>query len=156
MTTRPSVVEPLETTAQVTFDKTMEDRIAELLRRYPTRRAALLPVLWLCQERYGWISPAVISAVAERLERARGATRKRLHELTLPSQSPDETLALRVEVTRLALRASQLALLAAKGSGFVAPHPAQRWARQALFFLVWSCPQPVASAALREFAGCSI
>ena len=46
--------------------------------------------------------------------------------------------------------ATQTALLAAKGTGFVAPHPAQRWARQALFFLVWSCPQPVLSATLCE------
>jgi NADH:ubiquinone oxidoreductase subunit E len=61
------VVAPPETTANVTFDKTMDDRIGEVMRRYPTRRAALLPVLWLCQERFGWISPGVISAVAERL-----------------------------------------------------------------------------------------
>ena len=45
----------------------MEERIADVLRRYPTKRAALLPVLWLCQERYGWISPGVMRAVAERL-----------------------------------------------------------------------------------------
>ena len=67
MTTCPLVVAPPETTANVTFDKTMDDRIGEVMRRYPTRRAALLPVLWLCQERFGWISPGVISAVAERL-----------------------------------------------------------------------------------------
>ncbi|MBZ5588458.1 MAG: NAD(P)H-dependent oxidoreductase subunit E [Acidobacteriia bacterium] len=67
MTTRPLVVATQETTSDVKFDKTMEDRIADVLRRYPTTRAALLPVLWLCQERFGWISPGVISAVAERL-----------------------------------------------------------------------------------------
>ena len=67
MTTRPLAVRPQESPAHVTFDKALEARIAEVLRRYPTRRAALLQVLWLCQERFGWISPAVISAVAERL-----------------------------------------------------------------------------------------
>ena len=41
---------------------------------------------------------------------------------------------------------------AAKGAGFVRPHPAQRWARQALFFLVWSCPRPAAEALLEELA----
>jgi NADH-quinone oxidoreductase subunit E len=51
----------------VSFDSGMEKEIAELLGRYPTRRAALLPVLWLCQKRFGWISPAVIRAVALRL-----------------------------------------------------------------------------------------
>jgi hypothetical protein len=53
----------------------------------------------------------------------------------------------------LALRASQAALTAAKGSGYVVGHPAGRWCREALFFLVWSCPQPVLSANLCEMAG---
>ena len=56
------------------------------------------------------------------------------------------------QCTRLALRATQAALLAAKGTGFVAPHPAQRWARQALFFLVWSCPRPVAEGVLGDLS----
>jgi NADH-quinone oxidoreductase E subunit len=56
-----------ESIAVVSFDATMEERITELLRRYPTARAAMLPVLWLCQERYGWISPGVMRAVASRL-----------------------------------------------------------------------------------------
>ena len=67
MTTRPITAAPAESIASVTFDKATDDRISEVLRRYPTRRAALLPVLWICQERYGWISPGVITAVAERL-----------------------------------------------------------------------------------------
>ena len=67
MIPRPIEATPPEALASVTFDATMEARIAELLRRYPTRRAAILPVLWLCQERYGWISPGVMEAVAARL-----------------------------------------------------------------------------------------
>jgi alkylation response protein AidB-like acyl-CoA dehydrogenase len=51
------------------------------------------------------------------------------------------------------LRATQAALSAAKGTGYVAGHPAGRWCREALFFLVWSCPQPVAAANLCELAG---
>jgi len=50
------------------------------------------------------------------------------------------------------LRSTQAYLTARKGTGFLRTEPAQRWARQALFFLVWSCPGPVAQAALREFA----
>jgi hypothetical protein len=46
-------------------------------------------------------------------------------------------------------------LSAAKGSGYVIGHPAGRWCREALFFLVWSCPQPVLSAHLCELAGIS-
>jgi len=67
VTTRPIAVAPKETTRDVKFDESMEARVADVLGRYPTTRAALLPVLWLCQERYGWISPGVIRAVADRL-----------------------------------------------------------------------------------------
>jgi len=52
----------------------------------------------------------------------------------------------------MVLHATQAALTAAKGTGFLRPHPAQRWARQALFFLVWSCPWPAASAMLDTLA----
>lgn len=62
---------------------------------------------------------------------------------------------LRFRANSLALRASQAALTAAKGAGYVIGHPAGRWCREALFFLVWSCPQPVANAALCELAGLS-
>ena len=59
----------------------------------------------------------------------------------------------RQRANSLALRASQAALAAAKGAGYVAGHPAGRWCREALFFLVWSCPQPVLQANLCELAG---
>ena len=67
MSTRPILAAAPETIETVTFDAAMEGAIAALLGRYPTRRAAILPVLWLCQERFGWIPPGVIRAVAERL-----------------------------------------------------------------------------------------
>lgn len=53
----------------------------------------------------------------------------------------------------LVLAATQAYLTARRGSGYLLDEPAQQWARQALFFLVWSCPSPVAHAALRDFAG---
>ena len=61
--------------------------------------------------------------------------------------------AIRSQANSLALRSTQAYLTGSKGSGFVSDHPAQRWARQALFFLVWSCPSPVARAAIDGFAG---
>ena len=61
--------------------------------------------------------------------------------------------AIRGQANALVLRATQAYLTARKGSGFLLDDPAQRWARQALFFLVWSCPSPVANAALRDLAG---
>jgi NADH-quinone oxidoreductase E subunit len=67
MSTRAIQALPAEQLASVTFDDAIEERIQEVLTHYPAARAALLPVLWLCQERYGWISPGVIRAVAARL-----------------------------------------------------------------------------------------
>jgi alkylation response protein AidB-like acyl-CoA dehydrogenase len=61
--------------------------------------------------------------------------------------------AIRQRANSLVLRTTQAALSAAKGSGYVVGHPAGRWCREALFFLVWSCPQPVAAANLCELAG---
>ncbi len=39
--------------------------IDELLRQYPTRRAACIPILHLCQKQEGWVSPEVIAYTAE-------------------------------------------------------------------------------------------
>lgn len=61
----------------------------------------------------------------------------------------------RARANSLALRATQAALVAAKGAGFIAGHPASRRCAEGLFFLVWSCPQPVAAANLCELAGLS-
>lgn len=59
---------------------------------------------------------------------------------------------IRARANSLVVRAAHAYLTAAKGSGFVAGHPAERSVREAAFFLVWSCPQPVQTAAMREFA----
>ena len=91
-----------------------------------------------------------LAPVAEKFEAARVGVRGRLHALAGLTASGDAVLAARAECTRLALRATQAALVAAKGAGFVPPHPVQRWARQALFFLVWSCPRPVSADLLAD------
>lgn len=62
---------------------------------------------------------------------------------------------LRARANSLALRSAQAALASAKGTGYVKGHPAGRWCTEALFFLVWSCPQPVLAANLCELAGLS-
>ena len=43
-------------------------RIEKLLKRYPTRQAALLPVLWMAQETWGWISKEAAEEVARVLD----------------------------------------------------------------------------------------
>ena len=65
--TVPLQVTPAAQLGEVRFDPAMEERIEAILARYPTRQAALLPLLWLCQERWGWISRGAVEAVAERL-----------------------------------------------------------------------------------------
>jgi hypothetical protein len=62
---------------------------------------------------------------------------------------------LRTRANSLVLRATQAALTAAKGRGYALGHPTGKWCQEALFFLVWSCPQPVLEANLCEFAGLS-
>ena len=59
---------------------------------------------------------------------------------------------IRRRANSLALRMTQAYLAATKGAGFLANHPASRFVREAMFFLVWSCPQPVLAAQLQEFA----
>ena len=68
----------------------------------------------------------------------------------VPACTSDE---IRARANSLALRSTQAALAAAKGAGYASGHPAGRWCREALFFLVWSCPQPVMNANLCELAG---
>ena len=89
-----------------------------------------------------------LSPVAERFESARQGLRRRMYALAGGPVDPSDANDLRVQANALALQATQAALTAAKGAGFVRPHPAQRWARQALFFLVWSCPRQAAEGTM--------
>jgi NADH:ubiquinone oxidoreductase subunit E len=41
---------------QPVFTGERRQRLDAILTRYPTKRAALLPALWLAQEAHGWIS----------------------------------------------------------------------------------------------------
>lgn len=92
-----------------------------------------------------------LEVVADKL--ARDAEILKAALLALADGGHDRTATkLREQANSLVLRATQAALVAAKGAGFVLGHPAGRWCREALFFLVWSCPQPVLAANLCEFA----
>lgn len=44
-----------------------EQELQELLGRYPTKMAALLPALWMVQHARGWVSEEAMTEVAERL-----------------------------------------------------------------------------------------
>jgi hypothetical protein len=58
---------------------------------------------------------------------------------------------LREESNRLVLRATQAAMAIGKGAGFLTTSPISQWAKEAMFFLVWSCPQGIANAHLCEW-----
>ncbi len=102
-----------------------------------------------------------LSEEASRREDLREATAELRREVesleaTLLEASQGETGCdasdIRATANRLVLRTTQAAMTAAKGAGFVEGHPVGRWCREALFFLVWSCPQPVVHAHFCELA----
>lgn len=95
-----------------------------------------------------FLAPIVAGLAAEA-----DALRGRLDAAARHGIEPADRDRLRADANGLVLRVSQAALAASKGAGFVCGHPAERLAREALFFLVWSCPPAVTSTALCELAG---
>jgi hypothetical protein len=102
-------------------------------------RSDLIPILEPLREECAALNAALAAA-------AQGAA---ADDSSLSSE------AIRARANSLALRSTQALLAASKGAGFVSGHFAERAVREAMFFLVWSCPQPVVAAALRELAGCT-
>jgi len=62
-------------------------------------------------------------------------------ESTTPD--PNEAPRLRGECNELAVRVTHAAVALYKGTALLSAHPAQRLAREAMFLLVWSCPDAV-------------
>ena len=110
-----------------------------LLREEAERRSELTEILEPFAQEH-----AAVSSDLQRAVTLAGAQ-------TTPEQLTAE--AMRQRSNSLALRSSQACLAASKGAGFVAGHPASRLVTEAMFFLVWSCPQPVVFENLRELAG---
>ena len=52
---------------QPVFTGERRARLDAVLARYPTKRAALLPALWIVQDTRGWISDAAMAEVAHEL-----------------------------------------------------------------------------------------
>ena len=93
-----------------------------------------------------------LTAAAENLRAEYAELRRQLMDAVRGTAACSQE-ELRSRANSLVLRSAHTALTAAKGAGYVVGHPAGRWCREALFFLVWSCPQPVMAAALCELAG---
>jgi alkylation response protein AidB-like acyl-CoA dehydrogenase len=123
----------------------------DYLAREATRRVDLLPPCLALRDEHQHVLNDLLSIARgdEACLAVRGSPGPVLNG---PVGRPAPAL-LRQRANSLVLRASQAALAAAKGSGYVVGHPAGRWCREALFFLVWSCPQPVTAANLCELAG---
>lgn len=97
-----------------------------------------------------------LTEIFDSLSADRGRLSSDIRGLATGRVSPGErglnAESIRQRANSLVLRATQAHLAASKGAGYVRGHMAERSVREAMFFLVWSCPQPVLSAALRELA----
>ena len=52
----------------VAFDVAELEQIQKITERYPDRQAAVMPVLWMAQKKWGWLSLPVMQAVADALD----------------------------------------------------------------------------------------
>jgi NADH-quinone oxidoreductase E subunit len=52
----------------VEFSPAAKAKFEQILPRYPIKRAAIMPTLWLAQEEFGWLSNDVLAYVAGLLE----------------------------------------------------------------------------------------
>jgi NADH-quinone oxidoreductase subunit E len=50
------------------WPETLRPQVEEALTHYPNRRSAVLPVLWIAQRNWGWLSPDVLRLVARTVE----------------------------------------------------------------------------------------
>jgi len=72
-----------------------------------------------------------------------------------PDHALDERVRLRAEATQLAVQAAAARIAAEGGAAMALSSPAQRWAREALFYLVQAQTPALKVATVRGFAGCS-
>jgi NADH-quinone oxidoreductase subunit E len=65
-----------------------EQKLTEILGRYPTKMAACIPMLHLCQDQNGWVSEEIIAFVADRLELPTAHVKGVVTFYTLFNQAP--------------------------------------------------------------------
>ena len=92
-----------------------------------------------------------LSATSVRLQRRLDELRDRL--LAAAAGGEEDPLAIRSSANDLVMQVTQSEMVAAKGAGYSADHPAAVHCGQSLFFLVWSCPPAVSESHLRRFGG---
>jgi len=65
-----------------------EKALTDILSRYPNKQAACIPVLHLCQDELGWVSPGVIDFVADKLDLSTAHVQGVVTFYTLFNQKP--------------------------------------------------------------------
>ncbi len=50
---------------EIVFSQEELEQIEKIKRRYPEQKAAIMPVLWMAQKRWGWLSKDVMKYVGE-------------------------------------------------------------------------------------------
>jgi NADH-quinone oxidoreductase subunit E len=61
-------VMPVDGPATLAWSDQAKAAVAEALSRYPVKRSAVLPVLWIAQREWGWLSPSALKLVAATVE----------------------------------------------------------------------------------------
>jgi len=59
---------PVAQDGRTAWPEALRPRVDEALARYPNRRSAILPVLWIAQRHWGWVSPDTLRLVARTVE----------------------------------------------------------------------------------------
>lgn len=53
---------------EIEFNQEELERVSTIISKYPEKQAALMPILWLAQKKWGWISPDVMKYIANLLD----------------------------------------------------------------------------------------
>jgi len=61
-------VMPAEPAAALEWTPAQESEVEAALARYPNKRSAVLPALWIAQREWGWLSPSALRLVARTVE----------------------------------------------------------------------------------------
>ena len=59
---------PTEPAATIDWPAQCRSQVDQAIARYPNRRSAVLPVLWIAQRQWGWVSPSALRLVAKTVE----------------------------------------------------------------------------------------
>jgi NADH-quinone oxidoreductase E subunit len=63
-----TMVMPVEPPAPLEWPDAAKAEVAEAISHYPVERSAVLPLLWIAQRTWGWVSPAGLRLVAKTLD----------------------------------------------------------------------------------------